>query len=68
MPTQHIPDALTPPTLQGMGVVFSAAVAGDDNEEASCCVQTLHCLDNVLRLPQFPPALGVFEVLVSPDL
>ncbi len=46
--------------LQGMGVVFS--LTADDDV---VCRQALACLRGILNLPNLPPSLSVFEIMVS---
>lgn len=52
--------------LQGMGVAFSSAAAGvDDDDLVLCSVRACECLDAVFMLPKFPSALGIFETMVT---
>lgn len=52
--------------LQGMGVAFSSAAAGiDDSDVVLCSVKASECLHAIFMMPRFPPALGIFETMVT---
>jgi hypothetical protein len=52
--------------LQGMGVAFSSVVScAENNDVVLCCVEACKCLHTIFILPRFPPALGVFESMVT---
>lgn len=53
-------------TLQGMGVAFSSAAAGiQDDDLVLCSENACKCLHTVFMLPRIPSTLGVYETMVT---